>query len=131
VPTPALPRRWPDRRLEQGRQLRPAGDAELAEDARQVALDGLGGEEQLAGDLAGGLAGGGQFGDVALTGGQRLQSGPGATAGASPRSPELVERPLGQDDGTELLRGIERTSERRARVPGAARPAVGDPQHQL
>src|SRR5918994_1165348 len=47
-------------------QLRPGADAELGEDVAQVELDGPGAEEQLGGDLPGGLPGGDEPGHLEL-----------------------------------------------------------------
>ena len=49
------------------------GDGELVVGVGEVPFDGPGGDEQVLGDVAVGQAGGGELGDAALAGRQRLE----------------------------------------------------------
>src|SRR5690348_10422981 len=87
VPTSgADPDRDPDLRaagaLDGARDLDPGADVELVEEVADVALDGLGAEVELGGDLGVGAAVDDQLGDLELARGQRGEPGPVGAAGA-------------------------------------------------
>src|SRR4051812_38789455 len=108
--------RWPATegsgtgRAHEAAELSARTDVQLAVDARQVRLDGLGADEQLRGDLAIGHPLGRQLGDPVLRRGQ-------VRAVAQPRAhpAELGARPLGPEACPQPLEGAQRLAERRGR----------------
>jgi hypothetical protein len=86
-------------RCEGGGELLARGDCELLVGAGEVPIDSPGGDEQVLGDVAFGQTGGGELGDAALAGRQRVEPAedgpPGSAAGAASNSPAFRER-LGQ-----------------------------------
>src|SRR5215218_5636383 len=75
--------------FERRRELVARRQAQLAEDAREVALDGARGHEQRLRDLAVGEALARELGDAPLARGQRLEAGQRHPARACARRPQL------------------------------------------
>ena len=59
-------------------------------------FDGAGGDEQVLGDVAVGQAGGGELGDAALAGGQRVEPAQDEPPGPPAGGDEVGAGPLGQ-----------------------------------
>src|SRR5215218_8451505 len=106
---------WVYRRGELGAGL----DAQLLVDLREVPLDRLGADEQLAGGLLVGAPGGDQLGH-ALLGGRQRAGGRGAPADPG----ELCPRPRRPQRRAERLEAVERLLQRRAGSAPLARAAL-------
>src|ERR671919_1305273 len=112
-------------------ELVPGGQLELAQHARDVALDRLHGQVQARGDLLVHVAAGDQLEDLALARGQLVQLGVARDALAGPervedeaREPRREDRVTGPDPfdrGRQLLAG-----DRLRHVPTRARPDDAD-----
>ena len=99
-------------------------DAELAVDARQVRLDGLGAHERLRRDLLVRQAGGGELRDAQLRARQLLRGA------AQPDALELGTRLLGPGRRPEPLEDLERLLEVVGRGATLPRPAVQAPPRE-
>lgn len=67
-----------------GGELLAGGDGEFLVGVGEVPFDGAGGDEQVLGDVAVGQAGGGELGDAALAGCQRVEPAQDEPPGSSP-----------------------------------------------
>src|SRR5204863_5881435 len=103
--------------LDGTRDARAGVDAELHEDAAQVRLDGLFGQEEVACNLAVGLVIAYTFGDLAFTATQR--GDPGASGGRA-----LGGRVHAAPDATQLAHGLQAVSLR----PTGGEVDLGGPQ---
>ena len=111
-----------------GRQLAAVADAELAEDRREVGLDGARADEQLGGEVAVRRAADDEPGDLQLVRGQQLVRGD-VLADDAAGGPQLGRRPFGEDrrpDAAEQLDGPLEV--RRGPRPGAGPGAAARPR---
>jgi len=111
---------------ERVRELVAAGDLELAVDAVQMRLGGLGRDEQRLRDLAIGEALGGETCDPQLAGGQRVAAGDRVASWLGAGGDQLRARLVGDSPCTAVVGEIERSLELSARLDAAA----GAPQRR-
>ena len=107
-----------------GGELRACADVELLEDVGEVGLDGASGDVELLGDLAVGVAVGGEVRHAMLCGSQRLWAGERGTARAGAGRLQLVARAIGEQSHAAALGDVERLPQRGAGVG----PAIGAPE---
>src|SRR5450755_935948 len=81
---------------EGGWELLAGGDRELLVGVGEVPFDGPGGDEQVLGDLAVGQTVGGELGDAALAGCQRVEPAEDEPSGSPAGGDEFGAGPLGQ-----------------------------------
>jgi hypothetical protein len=99
---------------------------QLAEDAREVTLDRACGDEEGLGDLAVGEALGGELGDAALAGRQRIEPSQNDPTRARTGGPELGLGVLGEGSGAGAVGSVESLAEELPRFGAAiAAPEQG------
>jgi hypothetical protein len=115
-------------RCEGGGELLARGDCELLVGAGEVPIDSPGGGEQVLGDVAFGQTGGGELGDTALAGRQRVEPAEDGPPGSAAGGDEFGAGPLGQRQRPAAVGEVERGPQdlaASARWPARRRPPPG------
>ena len=121
--------RWPLRRgCEDAGQLLARGDGELLVGVGEMPFDGPGGHEQVLGDFAVGQAGGGELGDAALAGRQRVEPAEDEPPGPPAGGEEFGAGPLGQLDRPAAVGEVECNPEDFAALCSLSRATQGSSQ---
>src|SRR5215510_3795693 len=107
---------------EGGGELLAGGDGELVVGVGEVPLDGAGGDEQVLGDVAVGQAGGGELGDAAFAGCQRVEPAEDGPPGPPAGGDEFGTGPLGQRQCPAAVGEVERGPEGFAAFGSPSRP---------
>src|SRR6266496_3800140 len=113
---------------ESGGELLAGGDREFLVDVGEVPFDGPGGDEQVLGDLAVGHAVGGELGDAALAGRQRVEPAEDEPPGSAAGGDEFGAGSLRQRDRPAAVGEVECNLEDFAAVCSLSRAPEGSPQ---